>query len=550
VLQRDTKFLLAWRRRSVRDAIAIIGVCFITYIAAVAFDIFGQTYEFVKRYETYELDELIVVAIVFGFLMAVYSLRRVQELKLEIHKRRGAERKTADHALRLTTAINNMSQGLLMFDSAKRLVVCNERYRQMYNLSPEMVKPGVTLLELIKHRAECGSFKGDPNQYYAQLLDDIAIGQTTRKSIETPDGRTIHLVTRPMANGGWVATHEDVTDKLRVDALIEKQELQLNAALENMSQGLCMFDATHRLIVCNKRYADLYGLNEEETRPGTTLRTILQHRIAKGHAPDDHESYINDRINEVSLNQPYQITNRLRDGRYVSVIHRPLAAGGWVATHEDVTEAKRREESFRLLFDNNPMPMWVFDRETLRFLAVNNAAVAQYGYSRNQFLTMTVPEIRVAQVDDSVAFLRAIPDAQNGEYVGQHQRSDGTKLHVAVYSRILNYENRGARLVAIHDMTDRKLAEDDLHRTKMFLDAVIENVPMPIVVKTAKDSRFTLLNRAGEELFGFSREQAIGKTPHDIYDKERADHIVAQDKESLRSGQPVFILDHTVPTPE
>jgi diguanylate cyclase (GGDEF)-like protein/PAS domain S-box-containing protein len=331
---------------------------------------------------------------------------------------------------------------------------------------------------------------------------------------------------------------------------LELTHVQLDAALNNMAQGLCMFDAAQRLIVCNKRYADLYGLNEEETRPGTTLRTILQHRITKGNAPDDHENYINDRINEVSANKPYQITNRLHDGRYVSVVHRPTGDGGWVATHEDVTEAKRREESFRLLFDNNPVAMWVFDCETLRFLAVNDAAVAQYGYSRKQFRTMTVPEIRAAQADDSASFLRALPEVQNGEYVGQYQRADGTKIHVAVYSRTLNYDNRDARLVAIHDITDRKLAEDDLHRTKRFLDAVIENVPMPIVVRTANDSRFTLLNKAGEELFGFNRDLVIGKTPYDVYDEKRADFVVAQDRKSLLSDHAIIVPDHQIPTAE
>ena len=550
MVHRSRKVLFSLRRRSVRDAVTIAGLCLVTYIAAATFDVFGQTYEFIKRYEAYELDEAIVVAIVFGFLMAIYALRRVQDLKREIFKRRDAERKSANHAVRLTTAVNNMTQGLLMFDSADRLVVCNERYIQMYGLSPEMVRPGVTRLQLIKQRKECGSFEGDPDQYYATLHNDTTMGQTTRKSIETPDGRTIKIVTRPMADGGWVTTHEDTTDKLRVKDLIEKQALQLDAALENMSQGLCMFDATQHLIVCNKRYADLYGLNKQQTRPGTTLRAILQHRIAMGSAPDDHESYIKDRLNEVSINKPYQIINRLRDGRYISVVHRPMADGGWVATHEDVTEAKRREESFRLLFKANPVPMWVFDRETLRFLAVNDAAVAQYGYSREQFLAMTVPDIRAAQADDSESFLRARPDVQNGEYVGQHQRSDGTKIHAAVYSRLLNYENRDARLVAIHDITDRKLAEDDLHRTKRFLDAVIENVPMPIMVKTANDSRFTLLNKAGEEVFGFGRDLVIGKTPYDVYDEKRADFVVAQDRKSLLSDHAIIIPDHPIPSSE
>src|ERR1035437_1718505 len=189
MVRRSRKVLFSLRRRSVRDAVTIAGLCLVTYIAAATFDVFGQTYEFIKRYEAYELDEAIVVAIVVGFLMAIYALRRVQDLKREIFKRRDAERKSANHAVRLTTAVNNMTQGLLMFDSADRLVVCNERYIQMYGLSPEIVKPGVTLLQLIKHRKECGSFKGDPNQYYAQLVNDIALGYTTRKTIETSDDR-------------------------------------------------------------------------------------------------------------------------------------------------------------------------------------------------------------------------------------------------------------------------------------------------------------------------------------------------------------------------
>jgi len=78
----------------------------------------------------------------------------------------------------------------------------------------------------------------------------------------------------------------------------------------------------------------------------------------------------------------------------ISVTNAPVPHGGWVSTHEDITESARRETSFRLLFESNPLPMWVYDRETLRFLAVNDAAVSHYGYSREKFLAMTLPEIR------------------------------------------------------------------------------------------------------------------------------------------------------------
>jgi diguanylate cyclase (GGDEF)-like protein len=265
------------------------------------------------------------------------SLERARAEKIEAETLR-------EQTIRLDAALSNMSQGLVMFDTAGRLVVCNDRYRQMYKLSPDLVKPGCTVLDLLKYRVTNGTFFGNPEKYVGNLLATITEGETEKHEVETGDGRIIFVVNQPMTGGGWVATHEDVTEKVRAEKLNEQQKFQLDAALENMSQGLCMFDATQRLIVCNKRYAELYGLNAEQTKPGTTLRTILEYRVASGNAPNDHESYINDRINEVTKNRPYQITNKLSDGRYISVVHQPMADGGWVATHADVTDWKRAEQ--------------------------------------------------------------------------------------------------------------------------------------------------------------------------------------------------------------
>lgn len=245
-------------------------------------------------------------------------------------------------------ALDNMSQGLAMFNSAGRLVVCNDRYRQMYNFPPDLIRPGCPVLDLLKYRFAKGTFSSDPEEYVRGLLADVAHGKMARHVVEADDGRIVTVVNQPMANGGWVGTHEDVTDKARAEMLNEQQKLQLDAALENMTHGLCMFDAMQRLVVCNKRYAELYGLHEEQTKPGTTLRAILEARISRRAAPAGHEGYIRDRVDEVTANKPYQVTNRLSDGRYVLVIHRPMVGGGWVATHADVTEAKRQEEALTL----------------------------------------------------------------------------------------------------------------------------------------------------------------------------------------------------------
>src|SRR6201992_647241 len=119
---------------------------------------------------------------------------------------------------RLDKAINNMTQGLLLFDSSERLVVCNNRYIEMYGLSPRIIRPGATFVEILEHRKETGSLVGDVHQYIAATLRDI--GRKKITIIETPDGRSVQIVNEPLADGGWVATHEDITHRRRAEQLV------------------------------------------------------------------------------------------------------------------------------------------------------------------------------------------------------------------------------------------------------------------------------------------------------------------------------------------
>lgn len=121
---------------------------------------------------------------------------------------------------KLDLALNNMTQGLLLYDSSEHVVVCNKAYRDMFGLSPNVVRPGIRFRDLIAHREKTGSFNGDVDAYCSSILRNIALGKTVRSIVTAADGRVIQMVNRPMATGGWVATMEDVTELKYLDERI------------------------------------------------------------------------------------------------------------------------------------------------------------------------------------------------------------------------------------------------------------------------------------------------------------------------------------------
>src|SRR5665213_1795960 len=132
-------------------------------------------------------------------------------------------RHTQVNNMRMRVAINNMSQGLCMFDGYERLVICNQRYKDLYKLSDDIVKPGRTLAGLLQYRIANGSFVRDPDSYRRELASAMAQGKTTHTEVKSATGRGVAVINRPMG-GGWVASHEDISD--RRDAERERASMQ------------------------------------------------------------------------------------------------------------------------------------------------------------------------------------------------------------------------------------------------------------------------------------------------------------------------------------
>jgi diguanylate cyclase (GGDEF)-like protein len=125
----------------------------------------------------------------------------------------------SDNAL-LRETLDNMTQGVLMFDADRKIVVSNRRYLQMYGLSGDIVRPGCSLRELLEYRKASGSLALEVDDYVHQIEALLETGETSEMHLDTGDGRTIHVVTQPLPNRGWVTTHEDITRQKEAEARI------------------------------------------------------------------------------------------------------------------------------------------------------------------------------------------------------------------------------------------------------------------------------------------------------------------------------------------
>jgi diguanylate cyclase (GGDEF)-like protein len=269
-------------------------------------------------------------------------LLELEEQNRTLHER---ELELEETNRRFDIALSTMAQGLCMLDSELRVVECNDRYRQLFNLPPHIARPGAYLRDIIAYSVDNGRHPG-------QTVDDVMAGRiaifqkgkpATLRTTGIDGNRTIETVYRPTAGGGWVATYDDITERERAEAEIAEQNRRFDAALNNMPHGLSMFGADRRLIVCNRRFADMYRLPPHLTEQGAGFQDILAHRAATGQAPDDFDGYASQMRVVGEQGKPANYKVRLVDGRTVEVHYEPMIGGGWVVTHQDVTESIRAE---------------------------------------------------------------------------------------------------------------------------------------------------------------------------------------------------------------
>ncbi len=428
---------------------------------------------------------------------------------------------------RFNAAINNMSQGMSLFDSEQRVVFANRRFAEIYGLEPEEVRPGTTLRQILAARGARGVYN---NIDAAKFVEEgvASFSQEMSHIVHLADGRFISVVRRPMTDGGLVSTHEDVTEREKLNArlaaqndLSRRQEEELkaqnerfDAALKNMSHGLCMFDGEQRVLIANQRYAEIYGLTPDQVKPGTTLRQIVEYRIARGlYAGATPEDYIKERL--AKFDDASVVVHHLSDGRAISVRRQPMRGGGWVSTHEDITERQKlqirlEQQNTQLdaAMNNMSQGLAMFDDEQ-RLVVCNKLYAEMYGLTPAQVRPgTTVREILQYRVT-SGCYTAAEPQRFADDLLAKFGKIE-SEVHTLADGRVINVSQRlmvnGWRVFTHQDITERERLNTELEQNNKLLSertsrlqAIIDNFPGGITFLDG-DLRVVLANDRARKL--------------------------------------------------
>lgn len=312
--------------------------------------------------------------------------------------------------------------------------------------------------------------------------------KSSRKAAETPESANLAALAKLT-----IASYETLERDLRARiATLERQALRFETAIENVSQGICFFDASERLILCNRRYAEIYRIAPKQLQPGLTLREIVERRVAVGTSATDADAYLALARSINSGMAPRVWTANLADGRAIQVCHQPMPDGSWVATHEDITALAANQQivderiSMQTLIDWVPDYLWVKDTES-RFVVANRALAVDSGREKTSDMIgltdfdLHAPELaRKFRAIEEIVLRSGQPMIDKEEFIVD--ASGAGKWVSSTKVPLRNARDEIIGLVGIaHDVTARKqadiLRDGQAHILEMIaMSALLEDV--------------------------------------------------------------------------
>ncbi|MBI3418234.1 MAG: PAS domain S-box protein [Verrucomicrobia bacterium] len=356
---------------------------------------------------------------------------------------------------------------------------------------------------------------------------------------------------------------QENAERRQAEEALRKNEAQLQTIVENLAEGVAVSDLDGQLLHFNRAALAMHGFAslDETRRHVSEFAGMFELSDMNGAA--------------LSVEQwPLSRVLRGENLRDLDVrVRRPAA--GWervfsyggslvhdadgkslmaVVTISDITARKKADEQRARLVDfleASLNEVYVFDPESLRFNYVNRSARQNLGYTTEQIAKLTPLDLKPEFTEASFRrMVGPLVDGTTPKHVFQtfHRRADGTDYSVEVCLQLVASGTERVFLAIINDITERKRAEEELQRSKAFLHSVIENLPISVFIKDAKDLRFILWNKAGEKLTGFSNQEMVGKNDYDFFPSEDAEKFIAIDRQVLTSGQKLEIPEEQLQT--
>ena len=324
----------------------------------------------------------------------------------------------------------------------------------------------------------------------------------------------------------------------RMRRKLGEQYTRLDAAINNMIQGLCMFDAKNRLVVWNQRYIDMYRIDPKRVWRGCSIRDLLDARIAAGSLPLDAERYETDLYAAVKQGNTFTMTVEVGDGRIIRVINQPIKSGGWVATHEDVTEyklAKRELEQTRSFLDtiieNVPSPIIVKGAQDLRYLLINRAAEQYLGIDRTTMLGKravdVMPAATAEQIEEQDRRLIAAGTIIVRDEHAVATPGNGTRIVSTTRLPVKDADGKPQYLISVvRDLTDRKRHEQRI--AHMAHHDPLTELPNRAAFTECIDATIDLAARSGESFAVLCLDLDRFKSVNDVFGHSAGDTLLRE----------------------
>ncbi|PYU57496.1 MAG: hypothetical protein DMG56_22330 [Acidobacteria bacterium] len=488
-----------------------------------------------RRIRTQEMKEVLTKTsrlVVAGNLLSIVLLSVVFVVLLhELSERKRAQEALAKSENWFSTTLASVGDAVIATDMNGGVTFMNSVAQSLTGWSLEEARG--KSMDLVFNIVNAETRRPVENPVKKVFREGKIVGLADHTVLLSKDGREFDIedsaapiLTDTREGFGVVLVFRDITDKKQTEEETKRQKELLQLILASIADGVVVADSNGQFLLFNAAAEKVLGIGATETTPdkwsdqyGVYLPdTVTQYppdqlplvRAMRGENVDGVELFIRNR--------------QVSEGRLLSINGRPLkradgALQGGVVVFHDITERKRAQEAlhqseqrYHLLFDSNPHPVWVYDLQTLVILDVNHSAVRNYGYSRAEFLSLTIKDIRPPE--DVPALLQSAaktsPDTEISG-VWQHRKKDGSLIDVEITSHPLVYNCKNARLVVATDITKRKKAEKALQQSEERFRLLVSEVTDYAILMLDPEGHIASWNAGAERIKGYRAQEIVGQ---------------------------------------